>query len=72
VAGGIFWLWFLTSMVHAGVFGDDAALIAAYRLSPTQLRIATHITRPPDGTGRGGRLLVELSRTGRIRGEKFV
>jgi len=50
IAGGnILILGSLRGMVHAGAFGDETALISAYRMNPTQLRIANHITRPPDG-----------------------
>ena len=37
----------LRGMAHAGALGDQNAVISAYRLRPTQLRIADHITRPP-------------------------
>lgn len=50
VAGGnILVMGSLRGMAHAGAMGDETAVIAAYRLNPTQLRIANHITRPPDG-----------------------
>lgn len=50
IAGGnILVMGSIKGMAHAGAFGDETALIAAYRLKPTQLRIASHITRPPDG-----------------------
>jgi len=50
IAGGnILVMGSIKGMAHAGAFGDESALIAAYRLKPTQLRIASHITRPPDG-----------------------
>ena len=29
--------------------GCESAIVAAFRLQPTQLRIANHITRAPDG-----------------------
>jgi len=49
VAGGnIVVMGCLRGMAHAGALGDQNAVISAYRLSPTQLRIADHITRPPD------------------------
>ena len=35
-------------VAHAGARGDESATITAFRLRPTQLRIAGHITRPPD------------------------
>lgn len=50
IAGGnIIVMGSLRGMIHAGAFGDEEAVVAAYRLNPTQLRIANHITRPPDG-----------------------
>jgi len=50
IAGGnILVMGALKGMVHAGAFGDENAVVAAFRLNPTQLRIANHITRPPDG-----------------------
>lgn len=39
----------MRGMVHAGSEGDESATVMAFRLQPTQLRIANHITRPPDG-----------------------
>lgn len=67
VAGGnILVMGSLRGLAHAGAFGDDTALVAAYRLNPTQLRIASHITRPPDGES----ILVECPELARIRGGK--
>ena len=34
-------------MVHAGALGDDAAIICALTLQPTQLRIGSHYALPP-------------------------
>lgn len=39
----------LRGVAHAGASGDDSAVIAAFSLMPTQLRIAAHVARPPDG-----------------------
>ena len=39
----------LRGVAHAGAGGNEEAVIIAFRLQPTQLRIAGHITRPPDG-----------------------
>uniref|UniRef100_A0A7C1F358 Septum formation inhibitor MinC C-terminal domain-containing protein n=1 Tax=Ammonifex degensii TaxID=42838 RepID=A0A7C1F358_9THEO len=39
----------LRGMVHAGAGGDEGAMVVAFRLEPTQLRIANHISRPPEG-----------------------
>ncbi|MGI6412955.1 MAG: septum site-determining protein MinC [Syntrophomonadaceae bacterium] len=50
IAGGsILVMGSLRGIAHAGAMGDENAVIAAFRLNPTQLRIASHITRPPDG-----------------------
>ncbi len=50
VAGGsILVMGALKGMAHAGALGNEDAVIAACRLSPTQLRIANYITRSPDG-----------------------
>jgi len=69
VAGGnIVVMGTLKGMAHAGAFGDDTAVISAYRLSPTQIRIANHITRPPDGEV----IVVSTPETARIRAGKVV
>jgi septum site-determining protein MinC len=50
VAGGhIMVFGSLRGVAHAGALGDAHAVVTALRLSPTQLRIASHITRAPDG-----------------------
>ncbi|NLU50607.1 MAG: septum site-determining protein MinC [Syntrophomonadaceae bacterium] len=50
VAGGsILVMGALRGMAHAGAEGDSTAVVAALKLCPTQLRIANHITRSPDG-----------------------
>lgn len=46
--GDILILGALRGMAHAGLEGDDKSIIAASYLSPTQLRIAETISRPPD------------------------
>jgi septum site-determining protein MinC len=38
--------------VHAGSSGDDSTRICALLLQPTQLRIGSHVERPPDGKGQ--------------------
>ncbi|MDS1029403.1 septum site-determining protein MinC [Bacillota bacterium LX-D] len=49
VAGGnIVIMGHLRGVVHAGAFGNEQAVVAAFKLQPTQLRIANHITRAPD------------------------
>lgn len=69
VAGGnILVMGALKGMAHAGVFGDETAVISAYRLNPTQLRIANHITRPPDGE----EIVVDCPEVARIRAGKVI
>lgn len=47
--GNIVVMGALRGIVHAGCNGDRDAIVAAVKMSPTQLRIADLITRPPDG-----------------------
>lgn len=69
IAGGnILVMGALRGMAHAGAFGDEKAIIAAFRLSPTQLRIANHITRPPDGES----IIVNNPELAKIRAGKVV
>mgnify|MGYP000394787895 CR=1 FL=1 len=69
VAGGnIVVMGALKGMAHAGAFGDERAIISAYRLCPVQLRIANHITRPPDGEV----IIVPTPETARIRAGRVV
>jgi len=49
--GDIYILGALRGMAHAGVDGNEGAVIAASMMSPTQLRIAEIISRPPDEWG---------------------
>jgi len=46
--GNIIVMGALRGVVHAGAGGDENAIVMAFHLQPTQLRIADHITRPPD------------------------
>jgi len=48
-AGDIVILGWLRGMAHAGALGDERAIVAAFRLQPTQLRIASCVARPPEG-----------------------
>lgn len=69
IAGGsILVMGALRGMAHAGAFGDEKTVIAAYRLNPTQLRIANHITRPPDGEA----IMVNNPELARIRADKVI
>ncbi len=49
--GHILILGSLRGLAHAGVDGDENAVIAASHLRPTQLRIAGVVSRPPDEWG---------------------
>lgn len=46
--GDILVMGVLRGMAHAGADGDMSAIVAAFRLQPTQLRIAGIISRPPE------------------------
>lgn len=46
--GDILVMGALRGMAHAGARGDENAIVAAFRLQPTQLRIAGIISRPPE------------------------
>lgn len=48
-AGNILVMGTMRGLAHAGVDGNEAAIVAAYWLQPTQLRIAGIITRAPEG-----------------------
>ena len=49
VAGGDIVVWGrVRGVVHAGALGDEATVICALDLAPTQLRIAGHIARSPE------------------------
>ncbi len=47
-AGDIVVMGWLRGVAHAGAYGNDRAMVSAFRLSPTQLRIAHLIARAPD------------------------
>ncbi|KUK11254.1 MAG: Septum formation inhibitor MinC [Clostridia bacterium 41_269] len=38
----------LRGVAHAGAYGNTRAVVAAFKLNPTQLRIANYISRAPD------------------------
>lgn len=49
VAAGDVIIWGkLHGTVHAGVMGDDNAVVCALQLAPTLLRIGTHVARSPE------------------------
>jgi septum site-determining protein MinC len=56
VAGGDVVVWGkLRGTVHAGAMGDDEAIVCALDLAPNQIRIGSHIARPPE-RGRSPRV----------------
>jgi septum site-determining protein MinC len=49
VAGGDIVVWGrLRGNAHAGAMGDEQAVICALQMQPNQIRIGSHIARPPD------------------------
>ncbi len=53
IAGGnVIVLGALRGVAHAGAFGEEGGTICAFTLTPTQLRIAGYIARPPEGLKR--------------------
>lgn len=77
VAGGHIIIWGrLRGTVHAGAAGDEDAIVCALDLSPTQLRIASHIAISPKRRGhakpevarvREGQLIAETWQVERKR-----
>ncbi|WP_209977989.1 septum site-determining protein MinC [Paenibacillus eucommiae] len=49
--GNVYIMGSLRGMAHAGMDGDESAVIAASHMRPTQLRIASLISRSPDEWG---------------------
>lgn len=69
IAGGnVVIMGSLRGVVHAGAFGNTDAVVIAFRLSPTQLRIANHITRAPDDDGNES----EQPEIARVKKEQVV
>jgi septum site-determining protein MinC len=53
VAGGDIIVWGrLKGNAHAGAMGDEQAVICALQMQPNQIRIGSHIARPPDRSWR--------------------
>lgn len=79
IAGGnIMVMGTLRGMAHAGATGNGQAIVAAFSLQPTQLRIGSMIARPPEGETpktsypelahiKEGRLEIEPYLPGRIK-----
>ena len=51
--GNIYILGNLHGIAHAGIDGDETAVIVASYMNPTQLRIANYISRAPDFDAEG-------------------
>ncbi|MBX3064823.1 MAG: septum site-determining protein MinC [Anaerolineae bacterium] len=70
VAGGNILVWGkLRGNVHAGANGDEAAVVAALDLAPTQLRIAGYITVSPNDKRRKVQPEIASVQQGRIVAE---
>ena len=68
-SGHILVMGALRGLVHAGATGEESATVTALTLMPTQLRIASHITRPPDGNNEEPNKPPE---TARIRNDAVI
>jgi septum site-determining protein MinC len=72
VAGGNIIVWGkLRGMVHAGALGNDAAVVCALDLAPTQLRIAGYITVSPNDKRRKPQPEMASVQQGRIVAEAW-
>lgn len=69
--GDIIVIGSLRGTVHAGASGNEQARIIAYRLQPTQLRIAGNICRPPDKDSGGSVPEVARLVTGQMMIENY-
>lgn len=59
--GNVIVMGSLRGIVHAGTDGNKDALVVAFNLQPTQLRIADVITRSPDEKGVRSAFIPELA-----------
>ena len=62
----------LRGMAHAGAAGREDARVLALSLFPTQLRIAGHITCPPDGYRNMGMPEIAHIREGKVVIEQYL
>ncbi len=67
--GDIVVMGWLRGLAHAGAEGDDQATVSAFRLNPTQLRIANFIGRAPD---QGEAVLPDLPEFAEVRDGQLV
>lgn len=59
--GNVIVMGSLRGIVHAGSDGNKEAVVVAFNLQPTQLRIADVITRSPDEKGNKGVMIPEMA-----------
>ncbi|MEW6182409.1 MAG: septum site-determining protein MinC [Bacillota bacterium] len=62
----------LRGTVHAGAGGNEKAMVIAFRFEPTQLRIAGHISRPPEGMVSAGQPEVARIKEGVVTIDPFL
>ncbi|MHB1610790.1 MAG: septum site-determining protein MinC [Sulfobacillus sp.] len=67
--GDIIVMGWLRGMAHAGAEGNEKAMVSAFRLNPTQLRIAQYIARGPDA---GEALLPEVPEFAEVKDGQLV
>lgn len=67
--GDIVVMGWLRGLAHAGANGDQHAVVSAFRLNPTQLRIAHVIGRAPD---QGEAVLPEVPEVAEVRDGHLV
>ena len=72
-SGDIVVMGTLRGVAHAGATGGEGAIVAAFRLQPTQLRVGSFIGRSPDG-GNARTQMPELARVrdGALVIERYV
>lgn len=71
-AGDIVVMGTLRGLAHAGAEGDATRVIAAFRLAATQLRIAQHIARAPEGDEPPAVPEVAVVRDGQVLIDSYV
>lgn len=67
--GDIVVMGWIRGLAHAGADGDDRAVVCAFRLNPTQLRIAHYIGRAPD---HGEATLPDIPEIAEVRDGQLV
>lgn len=67
--GDIIVMGWLRGLAHAGAEGNDRAMVSAFRLNPTQLRIGQYIGRAPDA---GEAVLPDVPEIAEVRDGRLV